>query len=137
LPQQHRIAYGKLRLHVGGYARRKLNGSDRVQRNSQHAAQHASVEGRDPLGAVLCPQQHPIARPNFALGQERRKPPGQPRKLRVSGYPPTVSLIAHHGDLAIEAAEVVEECSQMGSHGRSGKDDGTRCGCFIIFMDVK
>jgi hypothetical protein len=42
--------------------------------------------------------------------------------LPVCGYPAAVSLVTHYSYFAVETAKVFEECSQMVSHGRSGKD---------------
>jgi hypothetical protein len=44
----------------------------------------------------------------------------------IGGYTATIPLVTHHSDLAVVAAKVIKECSQMVSHGRSGKDHGTR-----------
>jgi hypothetical protein len=57
-----------------------------------------------------------LAGPDATLLQQSSEPPGQPGKLRVSGDTAAVALIADHGDLAVEAAEIVEQCSQMIAH---------------------
>ena len=79
------------------------------------------MEGSDPFSAVLSPEKHPVTRADAAPDEQCGKATGQPRNLTVCGDPPAVALVAHHGDLAIIAAKIVEECSQMVSHGLSAQ----------------
>jgi hypothetical protein len=79
------------------------------------------MEGRDPLRAVLAPQQNPVALPNTSPRQERRKSPRLARQLPIGRNTPPVALVANHCDLSPKAAKVVNQCSQVVSHERSGK----------------
>ena len=78
------------------------------------------MEDRNRLRAVFGPQQDAIAGPDAALLEQGGKASGEPCQFPIGGYPPPVSLVADHSDLAVETAKVIEECSQMVSHGRSG-----------------
>ena len=124
--QQERIADGEPGIDVGGYARGKIGGSGGVEGNGQHAAQQAAVKGGDPLRAVLGPQQHAVAWPDALPGQKRGKTAGKARQLSIRGDAAPVALIAHHGDLAVEAAKVVDQCGKMVAHKLFGKNHGTR-----------
>src|ERR1035437_10455635 len=77
--------------------------------------------------AVFGPQQNPVAWPNAPLSQQGGKTPRPPRNPSVAGRPPPVSLEADHRNLAVVAAKVVKQCSQMVSHGSPGKDHGKPC----------
>jgi hypothetical protein len=90
------------------------------------------VESGNPLGAVLGPDQHAVARTNAACSQQRRKAPAEPRDFRVSRDFAPVALVPDYGDLVIVAAEVVEERSQMVSHGCFLQDRG----CKVRILDA-
>jgi hypothetical protein len=56
--------------------------------------------------------------------------------LAVGSNPAAVALVAHHGDLATIAAEVVEEGGQMVSHGRTlERIQFLRCGIAVFVLD--
>jgi len=80
MTEQHRIAHGQLGLYVGRNPRRKLHCPARVERNGQHPRNmhpwKAAIHS-----ALFSPTQHPVTRPYSTLGQQRRKPPRQPRQL--------------------------------------------------------
>jgi hypothetical protein len=80
------------------------------------------VEGGDPLGAIPGPEQHAVSGTDAALDQQCGKTAGKARDLAVSGDPPPVALVTHHGNRPAIGAEVVKESSQMVAHRRSGKD---------------
>ena len=124
LAEQHRIAHHQFGRHIGSHACGKLRRAESIQRHSQHPAQHAPVKSRNPFRAVFGPQKHAIAHADAAALEQRGKAPRQPRNLPVRGDPAPVPLIPHHSDRAIVAPEVVEECSQMISHGRSRQAPG-------------
>ena len=132
LAEQESIADGEFGSDVSGDAGGEFRGSVGVERNGQHAAQQAAVEGGDPLRAVFGPKEHTVAGLDAPLGQQRGKTASQARDLTVGGDAAAVALVADYGGLAAVAAEVVEKCSQMVAHGRSGKDHGTRCGLFGV-----
>jgi len=85
-----------------------------------HSARDAAVKGRNPLGAVFSPQQNAVARSNAPLGQKRGKASAQMRNLPIRGCPPPVALKADYGNLTVETAEIVEQCSQMIAHENTG-----------------
>ena len=114
--KQHRIADRQFGAHVGGHALGKLGASIGVQRHRQHAAQQAAIKGGDPLGAVFSPQQNPVAQADLALSQKCGKAPRQQRQLSVGGRAPPVALKVNDRDLAVVAAEIVEQCSQVVEH---------------------
>ena len=123
--QKDRVAHHELWRYIGGHARGKLRGAVGVQRDGQHATEHAAVEGRDPLGAVFGPEEDAVAHADGAALKQRGKPAGEMGDLAIGGYTAAVALVTHHGDLAIEAAKVVKECGQMVSHGRSRQAAGS------------
>ena len=120
LTKQQRIAHSKFGLNVGRHACGELRRSVGVQRNHQHSARDAAVKGRNPLGAVFSPQQNAVARSNAPLGQKRGKASAQMRNLPIRGCPPPVALKADYGNLTVETAEIVEQCSQMIAHENTG-----------------
>jgi hypothetical protein len=121
LTQQQRIAHCKLGAYIGGHARGKFCGTVCVERDRQHSAKDAAVKGRDPFRAVLCPKQNTVARTDASLSEQRSELPRQSRNLPITGCTPPDALEADNGNLAVKAAEVVEQCSQMVSHQYSGK----------------
>ena len=130
--QQERIADGEPGTDVGGYARGKIGGSGGVEGNGQHSAQQAAVKGGDPLGAVLGPQQHAVACADALPGQKRGKTAGEARQFSIRGDAAPVALVAHHGNLAVEAAKIIDQCSQMIAHRCSARimvrDEAAICG---------
>ncbi len=92
-----------------------------IERNGEHAAQHAAVKGGDPLGAVFSPDENAIALDDASRREKRRKPAGEARQLTVGGHAATVTLVAHHRDLAVKAAKVVNQRSEVIAHRVSGK----------------
>ena len=131
--QQERIADGEPGIDVSGYARGKIGGSGGVEGDGQHAAQQAAVKGGDPLRAVLGPQQHAVAGADALPGQKRGKTAGEPRQLSIRGDAAPVALVAHHGNLAVEAAKIIDQCGQMVAHKLFGKfmvrDEAASAGC--------
>ena len=85
------------------------------------------MEGRNPLRAVLSPQQHPLAGRNLKPVEQRRKAPCHARQFAIGCHAPPVALVANHGYSAVKAAEVVKQRGQMRSHGSPGKDKGNPC----------
>ena len=83
LGQQERVADGEFGVDVRGHARGKIGGSGGVERNGQHPAQQAAVEGGDPLGAVFSPQQYAVALADALRGQERGKTAGEARQIAI------------------------------------------------------
>ena len=121
LMQKQRIAHRQFGLHIGRHARGKLRAPIGVQRDCQHSAQKTAIEGRNPLRAVFPPQKNPVAGHNAPPDQQRGKAPRQPRNFSVAGSAPPDALMAHYRDLAVIAAKVVKQCSQMVAHESSGK----------------
>ena len=123
LRQQHGIAYRQLRLHVGQLrAPQTPTVPMRIQRNSQHPAQHAAVKRGDPLRAVLRPQQHAIAlaQSRVAPAARQNAPPSVPARRKSSpaaGCPGGAPPRCPGG-----TSEVVQQCGQMISHGRTRQD---------------
>ena len=79
------------------------------------------MKGGDPLRAVLGPQQHAITGADALPGQKRGKTAGEPRQLSIRGRAAPVALVTHHGNLAVEAAKIVDQCGQMVTHKLFGK----------------
>ncbi len=84
------------------------------------------MKGGDPLRAVLGPEEHAVACADALRGQERGKTAGEARQFAISGDAAPIALVAHHGNLAVEAAKIVDQCGQMIAHRCSGKIHGTR-----------
>ncbi len=111
LMQQQSVAHGQLGPHIGADPAGKIGASVCVQRNRQHPAHHAAVEGGDPLRAVLGPQQNAVAGLDVALDEQGGKAAGQSGQLRVGGDSAAVALVANNGNLAVEPSEVVQNSS--------------------------
>ena len=121
LAHERHVANSQGRVHVGSDAGGKFGGAAGIQRNGKHPTQHAAMKGGDPFRAVFAPDNYPVAGTNAALDKQCGKAASERGDLSVGGYAAPVALVTDHGDLAIVAAKVVEECSQIVSHGRSGR----------------
>jgi hypothetical protein len=121
LTQKQGIAYRQLGAHVSRDARGEVGASVGVQWDGQHTTQNAAMEGGNPLGAILGPEQHAVAGADLALGQQRGKAPCKAGYLAIGRRPPPVALAANDSNLAVVTAEVVEQCSQMIAHEGTGK----------------
>jgi hypothetical protein len=85
------------------------------------------MEGRNPLGAVLSPQQYSVAGSDPALDQQCGKTAGQVCNLAVRSDSAPIALVSHYRHFAAVAAEVVEKRCQVVAHGSFGENQLVRC----------
>src|SRR5580658_9087768 len=103
-------------MNVGGYAGSKVGATGGVKRNGQHAAQHAAVEGGDPLGTIFSPKHDAVALDDTVVGQESGESAGEARQIAVGADVTPIAAKMHHGGLAVEAAKVVDQCGEIVAH---------------------
>jgi hypothetical protein len=114
--QQRAVGDQQARPRIGDDAQREGGIARGIERNRQHAAQHASEKRRDPLGAVLSPQHHALAAGDVAANQLGGETPRQLREIAISGGVAANAAMHHHGGLGAVAAEVFYERGQMRAH---------------------
>ena len=67
--------------------------------------------------ALFCPQirtRSPSAMPLCSSSAAKR--PAEPRQLAIRRHAPAIPLVAHHRNLAVEAAKIVDDCGQVIAH---------------------
>ena len=115
--EEQRISNGEFWLYVGGHAGGEIGAAHGVERNGQRAAEDASVQRGDPLGAVLAPDEDAIAHADGARFKQGGKAPGETSDLAICGHPAANALVADYGNFCAGAAEVLNECGQIFAHG--------------------
>ena len=121
LGQQKRVADHELRTHIRGHPRHKLSRSEGIERHRQNAAQHAAVKCGDPFCTVFRPDQNALALGDAPRRKQRGKAAGKPCQLPIRRHAPAIALVAHHGNLAVKAAKIVDQRGKVIAHICPGK----------------
>ncbi len=118
--QMHLIAHDQPRSYIRNHADRKVDATGRIQRDRNHATQHAAEKSCFPLGGVCAPQQNALAGRDAAIGQHATETSRQGCQLGIGRRDAPIAGIADDGDLFAVPLKILDESGEMLSHDRFG-----------------
>ena len=121
------IAHDQPGSYIRNYASCKVDTARSIERNRNHATQHAAKERCLPLGRICTPKQNAFAGRNATIRQHARETSRQCCQFGVGRRDTPIAGIADDGDLFAVPLKIFDESGEMLSHDGLDADELRAC----------